>query len=51
MRALFTHKGQRHWNPIADVNNDGRVDLRDLFMVVRSLLRPECHEMRWPGWG
>ena len=36
-RALFSQPGELHWNPTADVNRDGRVDLRDLFVISRSI--------------
>ena len=35
-RALTTQ------NPTGDLNNDGVVDLGDLFLVLRSLIDPSC---------
>ena len=44
--ALFTHPGQRRWNPAADLNRDARVDLTDVAIVARSLLDRSCHPAR-----
>jgi hypothetical protein len=44
-RALFTHPGNRRWNPVADVNGDGRVNLTDLFLVIKSMQNKACRTM------
>ena len=44
-RALFTEAGNRRFNPVSDVNKDGRVNLTDLFMVIKSLTNPACRSM------
>jgi hypothetical protein len=41
-RALFTTPGRPRWNPDADLNHDGVVDLFDLFIVTESLIDPGC---------
>jgi hypothetical protein len=41
-RALFTWPGRPRWNPVADIDDDGRVNLHDLFLVVRGLTSPDC---------
>jgi hypothetical protein len=44
-RALFTHPGNRRWNPVADVNHDGQVNLTDLFLVIKSMQNKACRTM------
>jgi len=41
-RALGSSPGQPRWNPAADLNHNGRVELGDLFIVVRSSLDQTC---------
>jgi hypothetical protein len=41
-RALFSEPGEKRWNPVADLNNDERVSLPDLFMVISSLHDRDC---------
>jgi Ca2+-binding EF-hand superfamily protein len=49
-RALFTRPGSRHWNPVADVDHDGKVTLHDLFLVIRSSQDRECREHHHHHW-
>ncbi|GAG10591.1 unnamed protein product, partial [marine sediment metagenome] len=32
----------KRWNPAADLDQDGDVDLADLKIVITSLLDPDC---------
>jgi len=41
-RALFSQPGSRRWNPAADLNNDQRISLLDLFIVISSLHDRDC---------
>ena len=45
-RALFTRPGDRRWNPVADVNHDGQVDLMDLFLVIKSMHNKACRHIQ-----
>jgi hypothetical protein len=42
-RAIFSQPGSKRWNPDADLNDDGRVDLLDLRIVISSLIDRDCH--------
>jgi hypothetical protein len=41
-RALFSTAGRPRWNPAADLNHNGSVDLIDLLIVLQSLADLEC---------
>jgi cysteine-rich repeat protein len=41
-RAFLSTPGRPRWNPAADLNHNGVVDLGDLLMVLLSLLDPHC---------
>ena len=41
-RALFSSPGRPRWNPAADLNHNGVVDLVDVLIVLQSLLDPHC---------
>jgi hypothetical protein len=43
-RALFSYPESERWNPDADLNNDGRVTLTDLKIVISSLVDPDCRQ-------
>jgi hypothetical protein len=39
---MFTRAGQPRWNPAADVDRDGDVDLRDAAIALQSALSRTC---------
>lgn len=41
-RALLSSPGRPRWNPAADLNHNGVVDLIDVLIVLQSLLDPHC---------
>jgi hypothetical protein len=41
-RALLSSPGRPRWNPAADLNHNGVVDLADVLIVLQSLLDPDC---------
>ena len=41
-RALPSAPGHKRWNPDADLNHDGVVDVRDLMEVLLSMRDPAC---------
>ena len=35
--AMNTHIGQPTYNPVADLNNDNQINVRDLAMITKQL--------------
>jgi CSLREA domain-containing protein len=45
-RAFGSSPGQLRWNPVADLNHNGRVDPHDLLIALRSSLDRTCQPRR-----
>jgi len=38
-QAFGSYPGHERWNPIADINNDGKVDMKDIGLVAKEFGR------------
>jgi hypothetical protein len=35
IKAFGSYPGQPNWNPNADLNNDGKVDIKDMVLLIK----------------